>query len=35
MPELIVDRGEGATPYLKNLAASWEQEFLFRFAIAL
>jgi len=29
------DRGEGATPYLKNLPASWEQEFLFRFAIAL
>jgi phosphate-selective porin len=29
------DRGTGTTLYLKNLTSSWEQEFLFRFAIAL
>ncbi|HVY39792.1 MAG TPA: porin [Polyangia bacterium] len=29
------DRGSDATPLLKNLASPWEQEFLFRLAIAL
>jgi phosphate-selective porin len=29
------DRGSQATPLLKKLPSSWEQEFLFRLAIAL
>jgi hypothetical protein len=29
------DRGDTATPFLKSLKSAWEQEFLFRFAVAL
>ncbi|HXJ20873.1 MAG TPA: porin [Polyangia bacterium] len=29
------DAADGATPYLQALKSSWEQEFLFRFAVAL